>query len=113
MFLQELEKEFGQSKAVTSFAVSMFHAVPLLVGPVASALTDRYGCRNMTILGSVLASLGYFLSSFAPSLEVIYFTCGVVAGFGLSMPFSQVLLVHLVTWLVHWDHFCCHYSVGM
>ena len=40
---QELEKEFGQSKAVTSFAVSMFHAVPLLVGPVASALTDRSG----------------------------------------------------------------------
>ena len=41
LLLQELEREFGQTKAVTSFAVSMFHAVPLLVGPVASALTDR------------------------------------------------------------------------
>jgi len=90
---QELEKEFGQSKAVTSFAVSMFHAVPLLVGPVASALTDRYGCRNVTIFGSVLASLGFFLSSFAPSLEVIYFTCGVVAGFGLSMPYVAAMVI--------------------
>jgi len=63
---QELEKEFGQSKAVTSFAVSMFHAVPLLVGPIASALTDRYGCRMVTIVGSLLAAMGFFLSSFAP-----------------------------------------------
>jgi len=90
---QELEREFGQTKAVTSFAVSMFHAVPLLVGPVASALTDRFGCRNVTIFGSVLASLGFFLSSFAPSLEVIYFTCGVISGFGLSMPYVAAMVI--------------------
>jgi len=90
---QELEKEFGQSKAVTSFAVSMFHAVPLLVGPIASALTDRYGCRMVTIVGSLLAAMGFFLSSFAPSLEVIYFTCGVLAGFGLSMPYVAAMVI--------------------
>ena len=37
----ELQKEFGESKAVTAGVVSVFHAVPLLSGPVASALTDR------------------------------------------------------------------------
>ena len=41
----------------------------------------------VTIVGSLLAAMGFFLSSFAPSLEVIYFTCGVLAGFGLSMPY--------------------------
>ena len=41
VIFDELEKEFGQSKAVTSGVVSLFHAVPLLSGPIASALTDR------------------------------------------------------------------------
>lgn len=41
VLFDELEKEFGESKAVTAGVVSLFHAVPLLSGPVASALTDR------------------------------------------------------------------------
>ena len=42
----ELQAEFAESKAVTAGVVSLFHAVPLLSGPIASALTDRYGCRR-------------------------------------------------------------------
>ena len=41
VLFDELQKEFGESKAVTAGVVSLFHAVPLLSGPVASALTDR------------------------------------------------------------------------
>ena len=42
VIFDELQKEFKQSKAITAGVVSLFHAVPLLSGPVASALTDRY-----------------------------------------------------------------------
>ena len=42
VFFDKLEEEFGESKAVTAGVVSLFHAVPLLSGPVASALTDRW-----------------------------------------------------------------------
>ena len=41
VLFDELQKEFGESKAVTAGVVSVFHAVPLLSGPMASALTDR------------------------------------------------------------------------
>ncbi len=57
LILCTFQNEFGESKAVTAGIVSLFHAVPLLSGPVASALTDRYGCRKMTILGSLLVSI--------------------------------------------------------
>ena len=42
VLFDELQNEFGESKAVTAGVVSLFHAVPLLSGPVASALTVRY-----------------------------------------------------------------------
>ena len=42
VLFDKLEEEFGESKAVTAGVVSLFHAVPLLSGPVASALTDRW-----------------------------------------------------------------------
>ena len=65
---------------MTAGIVSLFHAVPLLSGPVASALTDRYGCRKMTILGSLLATAGFLLSSVANSIEVLYLTFGIMSG---------------------------------
>ena len=80
MLIVHFQNEFGESKAVTAGIVSLFHAVPLLSGPVASALTDRYGCRKMTILGSLLATAGFLLSSVANSIEVLYLTFGIMSG---------------------------------
>lgn len=50
----ELLKYFGEGKAKTAWIGSLFMAMPLLSGPVASFLTDRFGCRRVTIIGSVL-----------------------------------------------------------
>jgi len=45
----DLQREFAPNggKAAVAGVVSLFHSVPLLSGPVASALTDRYGCRQV------------------------------------------------------------------
>lgn len=42
---------FGEGKAKTAWIGSLFMAMPLLSGPIASFLTDRYGCRKVTIAG--------------------------------------------------------------
>ncbi len=59
----ELQEEFEESRALTAGVVSLFHSVPLLSGPVASALVDRYGCRRVTIVGALLACVGFLLSA--------------------------------------------------
>lgn len=84
---------FGEGKAKTSWIGSLFMAMPLLSGPVASFLTDRYGCRKVTIAGSFLATLGFVLSSFANSVEVLLLTFGVLAGFGLSLCFVAAVVI--------------------
>ena len=59
----ELLDYFKKSRGYTAWIGGLFMAIPLLSGPLASSLTDRYGCRTVTIVGSILAALGFVLSS--------------------------------------------------
>lgn len=84
---------FGESMGKTALIGSLFMGIPLLSGPIASALTDRYGCRKTTIAGALLAALGFFISSFSNSIEVLYFTFGIMSGFGLALCFVAAIVI--------------------
>lgn len=84
---------FGEGKAKTAWIGSLFMAMPLLSGPIASFLTDRYGCRKVTIVGSILASTGFVISAFATSTEMLFLTFGVIAGFGLSLCYVAAVVI--------------------
>ncbi|KAI4456619.1 monocarboxylate transporter [Holotrichia oblita] len=77
--------EFEETKSATSWIGSLFMAVPLLTGPIMSALVDRYGCRLMTIVGGLISGLGFILCYFAKTILVCYLTFGVIAGLGLGL----------------------------
>lgn len=68
-------------------------AMPLLSGPVASFLTDRYGCRKVTICGAIMASTGFIISSTANSMTVLCITFGILAGFGLSLCYVASVVI--------------------
>ncbi|ETN61667.1 monocarboxylate transporter [Anopheles darlingi] len=89
----ELLSYFGEGKGKTAWVGSLFMAMPLLCGPVASFLTDRYGCRKVTIIGSILASIGFALSAYATSIEMLYLTFGILAGFGLSLCYVAAVVI--------------------
>lgn len=89
----EFLKHFGEGKAKTAWIGSLFMAIPLLSGPIASFLTDRYGCRKVTVAGSILASLGFVISSFSNSMEMLFFTFGMLAGFGLSLCYVAAVVI--------------------
>ncbi|KAK4874831.1 hypothetical protein RN001_014191 [Aquatica leii] len=84
---------FGEDRSKTAWIGSLFMAMPLLSGPIASFLTDRYGCRKVTIVGSLLASTGFVLSSYANSTEMLYLTFGVLAGCGLSLCYVASVVI--------------------
>lgn len=93
VMFDEFEKEFGESKAVTAGVVSVFHAVPLLTGPIATWLTDRYSCRVVTIVGAILAATGFLLSAFSHHIVLIYLFFGLVSGFGLSLCYVAAIII--------------------
>ncbi|GJQ72422.1 hypothetical protein Trydic_g3501 [Trypoxylus dichotomus] len=89
----EFLKYFGENRGKTAWIGSLFMAMPLLSGPIASFLTDRYGCRAVTMVGSVMASTGFVISSMANSMEVLCITFGILAGFGLSLCYVASVVI--------------------
>ncbi|XP_066259898.1 monocarboxylate transporter 12-like isoform X1 [Euwallacea similis] len=84
---------FGENRGTTAWVGGLFMAMPLLSGPIASFLTDRYGCRKVTIFGALLASIGFIISSQANSMVVLCITFGVLAGFGLSLCYVASVVI--------------------
>jgi len=89
----EFEKYFEEGKSKTAWIGSLFMAVPLLSGPIASFLTDRYGCQKVTIIGSIIASVGFVISAYADSLFVLFITFGLISGFGLSLCYVAAVVI--------------------
>lgn len=83
---------FHESETKTSWIGSIFYATPLLSGPFMSKLIDRYGCKQMTIIGGAVGAFGFIISSLCTSVEQLYITVGVIGGLGLSSAYIVGLL---------------------
>jgi len=51
-----------------------------VLGPVVGGLTHKYGCRPVTVCGSVLAAVSVVVSSFCPQVNMLIATYGLLAG---------------------------------
>ena len=89
----ELLDYFKESKGKTAWVGSLFVSVPLLAGPIASALTNKYGCRMITMIGAVVASVGFICGAFSNSTEMLCLTFGIISGFGLSMVYVPAVVI--------------------
>lgn len=88
----EFLNEFGASKSKTAWIGSLFMAVPLLLGPVASAFVEKYGCRSMTIVAGVISGIGFVCSCFSTTIEHMYLTFGILAGIGLALSYVTAVV---------------------
>ena len=62
------------------FCVTFLKNIKLISGIIAGPLIKRFGWRIVTICGSVLSAIGFFTSSFAPNVYLLYFTYGALTG---------------------------------
>ncbi|XP_053404599.1 monocarboxylate transporter 14-like [Mercenaria mercenaria] len=85
--LVELLEQFKQDRASTVVVGSILTGVMYLIGPLAGALSDIYGCRIIVFLGAVISSVGFVISSFATSVLYLYFSYGLLGGLGFGFMF--------------------------
>ena len=76
----------------TALIGSINYGMMFLNGPIAAALAAKYGCRATSMVGSAIFSLGFLLSSYAQHIVTLYFTYGVMVGFGASLCYFSSLV---------------------
>jgi MFS family permease len=72
---------------------SVFLAVFAVTMPFTGKIIDRYGPRNVTVLGCMLTGLGWILASFSSSVLMLYLLYGVVGGIGVGIAYSVLVAV--------------------
>ena len=92
IFMLPLEKEFGWTRAQTSWTTTIGLALIASWYAVAGYIQDRRGPRPVAVAGGLLFSVGFFLARYTSSLTMFYLTAGAIAGtgsgFGYVVPTS-------------------------
>ncbi|ELT98460.1 hypothetical protein CAPTEDRAFT_177636 [Capitella teleta] len=85
VFYVEFLGYFNAGRAQTSWIGSVISAVYAVVGPLASVLCNKFGSRAVTIMGSLIASSGFILSTFSTNMTMMILTYGVLGGIGFGL----------------------------
>ncbi|MBI2454596.1 MAG: OFA family MFS transporter [candidate division NC10 bacterium] len=93
IFIAPLEKEFGWTRADTSWIFTIAVFVFGISFVIAGRLQDKLGPFKISVVGSIGLSLGFILASFTNSLAWIFFTFGGIMGFGNGFGYATPIPV--------------------
>jgi MFS family permease len=88
-------KDLGQTVTASEILLpfSVFLAFFAIAMPFTGKYIEKYGPRNITIVGGCLTGLGWLLSSFAGSVQWLYLFYGVIAGIGVGIAYGVPVAV--------------------
>uniref|UniRef100_A0A8C5SZP4 Uncharacterized protein n=1 Tax=Laticauda laticaudata TaxID=8630 RepID=A0A8C5SZP4_LATLA len=86
-------KTFSKIYLILALVGSIGMGMVFFCSPIVSIFTDRIGCRTTAASGAAIAFIGLLSSSFTKSLEVRYFTYGILFGCGSSFAFHPTLVI--------------------
>jgi len=92
ILLNPLMKHYGEGKGLMSLVGSVLAGVIMLVGPIASALVNKFGTRVVCVFGALVSGFAIFISTYSPNVPFLMFVYGVVGGFGLGMMYVPAVV---------------------
>ncbi len=88
VFAGPLIKTFGWTAAATALTFTIANAVSPITMITGGKIQDKYGPKWVIFAGGILFGSGIFLSGLTTSLVWLYFSYGIVAGFGMGLIYS-------------------------
>ncbi len=84
---------FAGDNAAAGLTFSLLLATLTVGSTIGGKLQDRFGARNIVILGGIILSLGFFLASFtsAYSPYTLWLTYGIMGGIGMGFTYSTTI----------------------
>ena len=80
IFLSEIMDSFSTDRTVSSMVASTQMGIVLCVGPFSADLVERFGCRKVIFVGTILAVLGLAISGVAQNFTIFFICAAVISG---------------------------------
>uniref|UniRef100_A0A3B5KVB7 Solute carrier family 16 member 10 n=1 Tax=Xiphophorus couchianus TaxID=32473 RepID=A0A3B5KVB7_9TELE len=84
---------FALCVSLSAWVGSLSMGMIFFCSPIVSIFTDIFGCRITAVGGAAVGLVGLLASSFVKSLNVMYFTYGVVFACGCSFAYQPSLVI--------------------
>ncbi|KAH8294437.1 hypothetical protein KR018_003723 [Drosophila ironensis] len=92
IFHNEFVTYFNEGNGYTAWIASIMVGVTFSSGPISSSFVNRYGCRAVTIAGSILASSCIIISMFAQNVLTLIITIGFGTGLGFGLIYLPAIV---------------------
>jgi hypothetical protein len=116
LILSELERVFDEPVAKVAWIFSIVNGISLIsglatifleqktdgiindlllfgvIGPIASALSNRFSFRAVVLTGSIFGFVGLSTSSLAQSVDILFFTLGILFGVSIGLIFTPLVV---------------------
>ncbi|XP_070567421.1 monocarboxylate transporter 12-like [Ptychodera flava] len=93
IFVVEFMEYFKQGAAQAAWIGALFGVNITSIGPLAGLMTTHFGSRPTVMFGGFLSTIGFVLSSFAPSLKFLYLSYGVCIGWGFGIAVIPTVVI--------------------
>ncbi len=90
LFVDPLSNRLGAEKSLIQVAFTVFVLLETWLVPFEGYLVDRFGPRNLVLIGGVLAGIGWVASGLAGSLTALYLAYA-VAGLGAGIVYGTAV----------------------
>jgi MFS transporter, OFA family, oxalate/formate antiporter len=97
LFIHSLEGKLGASLAQLQVTFSLLIVLQTFCSPIQAWLVDRFGPRLLISIGCALSGLSWVLSAYVTNIWMLYFTYGVIGGFGTGIVYVGII-GHMVRW---------------
>jgi len=97
LFTGPLNQKLGTTLAELQWTFSLLIILQTWCSPLQAYLVDKFGPRLLISVGALMAGGGWVLSSYVENIWALYFTYGVISGFG-----TGIIYVGIIGLMVRW-----------
>lgn len=97
LFTGPLNQKLGTTLAELQWTFSLLIILQTWCSPLQAYLVDRFGPRLLISIGALMSGGGWVLSSYVTDIWALYFTYGVICGFG-----TGIIYVGIIGLMVRW-----------